>query len=98
MRTGDDSNTLGFNKIVFLGTLGSVEVLDLDTKIGNFVQGKEFDALLVDVGGEDCINIDGFEDNDLAYVKRWVFMGDDKSIRKVFVTGKEVAGKGFVES
>ncbi|KAG0647808.1 putative guanine deaminase [Hyphodiscus hymeniophilus] len=96
MRTGDDKNTLQFNEIVFLGTLGSAQVLDLDSKVGNFEQGKEFDALLVDVGGRDCINIDGFEEDDLALVKKWVFMGDDRSIRRVWVAGKEVAGKDFV--
>ena len=98
MRTGDDKNTLGFNEIVFLGTLGSAQVLDLDSKIGNFENGKEFDALLVDVGGKDCINIDGWEDDDLALVKKWVFMGDDRSIRRVWVRGKEVAGKDFATS
>lgn len=89
MRTGDDKNTLGFSEIVFLGTLGSAQVLDLDKKTGNFEQGKEFDALLVDVGGKDCINIEGFEEDDLALVKKWVFIGDDRSIRKVWVSGNE---------
>jgi guanine deaminase len=98
MRTGDDKNTLSFNEIVFLGTLGSAQVLDLDTNIGNFEQGKEFDALLVDVGGRDCVNIEGWEEDDLALVKKWVFMGDDRSIRKVWVGGREVAGKDFAES
>ena len=51
MRTGNDKNTLSFHEIVFLGTLGNAQVLDLDTKIGNLEQGKEFDALLMDVGG-----------------------------------------------
>ena len=96
MRTGDDKNTLGFNEIVFLGTLGSAQVLDLETRIGNFEATKEFDALLVDVGGRDCINIDGWEEDDLALVKKWVFMGDDRSIRRVWVSGRQVAGKDFV--
>jgi len=93
MRTGDDRNTLGFNEIVYLGTMGSAKVVALDDKIGNFKPGKCFDALLVDVGLKDCINISGWENDDLALVKKWVFMGDDRSIRKVFVNGKFVAGK-----
>jgi guanine deaminase len=93
MRTGDDRNTLGFNEIVYLGTMGSAKVVALDGKIGNFKPGKCFDALLVDVGLKDCINISGWENDDLALVKKWVFMGDDRSIRKVFVNGKFVAGK-----
>ena len=47
MQTGDDGNTLGFNEIVFLATLGSAQVLDLDSKIRNFEQGKEFDHCLL---------------------------------------------------
>ena len=36
MQMDDDKNTVGFSGIVFLGTLGSAQVLDLDSKIGNF--------------------------------------------------------------
>ncbi|RDW73632.1 guanine deaminase [Coleophoma crateriformis] len=93
MRTGDDNNTLGFTEIVYLGTLGSAGVLSMQDQIGNFLPGKLFDALLIDVGGNDCINISGWEKDDLALVKKWVFMGDDRSIRKVFVNGVHVAGK-----
>ena len=93
MREDDDGYTLGFCEIVFLATMGSAQVLALDEKIGNFRPKKAFDALLVDVGGEDCINIAGWEKDDLALVKKWVFMGDDRSVRKVFVNGKCVAGK-----
>jgi guanine deaminase len=93
IRTGDETNVLGFNEIVYLGTMGSARVLDLDQKLGNFEPGKCFDALLIDVGLSDCINISGWEKDDLALVKKWVFMGDDRSIRKVFVNGKLVAGK-----
>ncbi|RFU23680.1 hypothetical protein B7463_g12658, partial [Scytalidium lignicola] len=93
IHTGDDKNVLGFNEIVYLGTMGSARVLSLDQKVGNFKPGKCFDALIVDVGLNDCININGWEKDDLALVKKWVFMGDDRSIRKVFVNGKLVAGK-----
>jgi len=61
--------------------------------VGNFKVGKSFDALLVDVGLEDNINTSGHERDDMALLKKWVFMGDDRSIRKVFVAGKLVAGK-----
>ncbi|KAH8807563.1 hypothetical protein F5884DRAFT_899938 [Xylogone sp. PMI_703] len=93
MHTGDDNNVLSFNEVVYLGTMGSAQVVGLDHKVGNFKPGKSFDALIVDVGLNDCINISGWEKDDLALVKKWVFMGDDRSIRKVFVNGKLVAGK-----
>lgn len=98
MREGDEKMVLGFTEIVFLGTLGSAQVLDLQDKIGNFEKGKLFDALLVDVGGDDCINISGWENDSLALLKKWVFMGDDRSIRKVWVGGKLVSGKDVKKS
>lgn len=93
MHTGNEEWKLDFEEIVYLGTMGSAQVVSLDDKVGNFEPGKRFDALVVDVGGRDNINISGWEDDDLALVKKWVFMGDDRSIRKVYVDGKLVAGK-----
>jgi guanine deaminase len=93
MHTADDSCKLNFEEIVYLATIGSARVLSLEDKIGNFEPKKSFDALVVDTGLEDCINISGWEKNDLALVKKWIFMGDDRSIRKVYVNGRLVAGK-----
>jgi guanine deaminase len=59
MHTGNDEWTLNFEEIVYLGTLGSAHVVALEDKIGNFQPGKCFDALIMDVGLEDCINISG---------------------------------------
>ncbi len=93
IHTGDPHWKLSFEEIVFLGTMGGAQVCAMDHKIGNFEPGKMFDALVVDVGLKDNINVNGWEENDLALVKKWVFMGDDRSIRKVFVNGRLVAGK-----
>ncbi|KAL9620777.1 MAG: hypothetical protein Q9160_004677 [Pyrenula sp. 1 TL-2023] len=89
----DDSLVLGFGEIVYLATLGNARVLSLDDKIGSLQPGKQFDALMIDVGLNDSINVSGWESNSLALVKKWVFLGDDRSIRAVFVNGKLVAGK-----
>lgn len=91
--TGDDKWVLKFDELVYLATMGGAEVCSLDDRIGNFEPGKEFDALLVDVGLNDNINVKDWEQNAEAMLKKWVFMGDDRSIRKVFVAGKMVAGK-----
>ena len=93
MHTGSDEWTLAFSELVFLATMGAAQVVALDDKIGNFEPGKCFDALVIDTGLEDNINVSGWEKDDLALVKKWVFMGDDRSIRRVFVNGKLVAGK-----
>lgn len=93
MHTGDASWKLSFEEIVFLGTMGGAQVCAMEDKIGNFEPGKMFDALVVDVGLRDNINVNGWEGDDQALVKKWVFMGDDRSIRLVYVNGKLVAGK-----
>jgi guanine deaminase len=93
IRTGDPSWRLSIEEIIFLGTLGGAQVCGMEDKIGNFEPGKCFDALLIDVGLNDNINSDGWEHDDLALVKKWVFLGDDRSIRLVWVSGQLVAGK-----
>ncbi|MCJ1232646.1 hypothetical protein MMC14_000599 [Varicellaria rhodocarpa] len=93
IHTGDQSLKLGFEEIVFLATMGGAQVCAMEDRIGNFEPGKMFDALVVDVGQEDNINVTGWEEDDLALVKKWVFMGDDRSIRLVYVNGRLVAGK-----
>ncbi|OAP57274.1 guanine deaminase [Fonsecaea erecta] len=95
--TGDPAWKLDFAELVYLATMGGAEVCALDHKVGNFAVGKAFDALLVDVGLDDNINTNGFEHDDMALLKKWVFMGDDRSIRKVFVGGRLVAGKDLKE-
>ncbi|KAL0193623.1 hypothetical protein M9458_011919 [Cirrhinus mrigala] len=41
--------TLSFEEVFRLATLGGSEALSLDDQIGNFVVGKDFDALRVNV-------------------------------------------------
>ncbi|KAK4946306.1 hypothetical protein LTR10_014504 [Elasticomyces elasticus] len=93
IHTGNPAWKLSFEELVYLATMGGAEVCALDHTVGNFKVGKQFDALLVDVGLEDNINTGGHEHDDMALLKKWVFMGDDRSIRKVFVGGRLVAGK-----
>ena len=93
MHTGEEKWVLKFEEVCYLATMGGAEVCTLGDKVGNFEVGKTFDALVVDTGLDDNINTSGFEADDLALLKKWVFMGDDRSIRKVFVGGKLVAGK-----
>lgn len=96
LKADDERYILGFSEIVYLATLGGARVVDMEDKIGNFEVGKQFDALVVDVDGVISVDpllwIQGKESHDEAMVKKWVFLGDDRTIRKVFVGGKEVAG------
>jgi len=45
---------------------------------------------------EDVINASGWEGDDQTLVKKWVFLGDDRSIRTVWVNGRLVAGHDAV--
>jgi len=84
---------LSFKEAFFLATLGGSQVLGLDDKIGNFEVGKEFDALVIDAEAKDspfdCFNADDSKD----VVQKFLMLGDDRNIQKVFVAGKLVSGQ-----
>lgn len=90
VRENDSRYVLRFSEIVYMSTMGGADVLDMQDKIGNFEVGKSFDALLVDV--KDVISVDdslwnsGYDGVE-AMVKKWVFLGDDRTIRQVWVNG-----------
>ncbi|KAI8902563.1 hypothetical protein BC833DRAFT_613888 [Globomyces pollinis-pini] len=48
---GKDYTALNFAEVFYLATLGGAKTMDLDSKIGNFVVGKDFDALVVNYPG-----------------------------------------------
>lgn len=94
-----DRYVLGFSEIVYLATLGGAKVVGMEERIGSFEQGKKFDALLVDVEGVVSVDSglwEGEEDGSEAMLKKWVFLGDDRNIRRVWVDGKLVAGCDLV--
>lgn len=95
LQTDDERYILSFSELVYLATLGGANVVGMKDKIGNFEVGKEFDALVVDVKGvisvdEQMWEAESGKDEDL--VKKWVFLGDDKTVKRVFVAGRLVSG------
>ena len=68
---------LALAEIIYLATMGGAEVCSLEDRVGNFVVGKEFDALLIDPAVEDG-NVDvfdeDFEDWD-RILSKWAFNG-----------------------
>lgn len=96
LKMNDSRYVLGFPEIVYLATMGGARVVDMEDKIGNFEVGKQFDALVVDLEGvisADTSLWEHGEGDGEAMVKKWVFLGDDRTIRKVYVDGKLVAGR-----
>lgn len=96
IRTGNEGCILHFAELIYLATMGGARVVGMEHKIGNFEKGKRFDALLVDVKGvvsAESSLLESEEDQNETMVKKFVFLGDDRNIRKVFVDGKLVAGE-----
>lgn len=89
---------LSYREGVYLATLGGAQALNMDQTVGNFVRGKEFDALLVDVatGAIDTWPKTLLEEGKsaeqrlLELVQRFVYVGDDRNILKVYVQGRQV--------
>lgn len=72
----------------------------IDKKVGNFVAGKDFDALLVDIG-RDPVDFDAISnpatkprgDRLLELLQKFIYVGDDRNIKQVFVKGVQVVGE-----
>lgn len=75
-----------------LATLNGAISLNLENDLGNFVEGKLFDALIVDVFACPQIPRSGLlEAESLANLfEKFLFCGDDRCISSVFVNGKQI--------
>lgn len=94
-RCMDSENTLSVNEGLYLATLGGAEVCGLDHIIGNFREGKYFDAQLVDVSKGPIDIFDFALPTDAVerleyFMDKWVYIGDDRNTVKVWVAGKEL--------
>jgi guanine deaminase len=66
----------------------------LEDKVGNFVKGKEFDAIIVDLG-KTCGNPAVWynpEDDLETLVEKFLFGGDNRNIKEVYVCGRLIGG------
>ncbi|KAJ3019660.1 UNVERIFIED_CONTAM: hypothetical protein HDU68_010575 [Siphonaria sp. JEL0065] len=89
---------LSYAEAFHLATVGGAECLSLGNVVGNFLVGKEFDALIVNPTVEGS-PVDVFEgDTTLEIFQRFLFLGDDRNIEKVFVKGKNRKTVKLVES
>ncbi|KAI0555224.1 guanine deaminase [Xylaria curta] len=92
---------LSVEEVLYLATRGGAQVLGLADKVGVFEVGKQWDAQLVDLGtvpddvAEDDqaihgnVDVFGWETWD-ERVAKWVFNGDDRNTKKVWVQGRLV--------
>lgn len=93
---------LSVDEVLYLATRGGAEVVGLKDKVGAFEEGMEWDAQLVGLGtvgedgqphGDDGGDVDlfGSETETLEEsVAKWLYNGDDRNTKKVWVKGRLV--------
>lgn len=90
--TEEKTAGLSYSEAFYLATLGGARALGMESQIGNFLQGKEFDALVVDVTSPlSAIDVFGHETTE-NLLEKFLYLGDDRNISHVIVQGKRVAG------
>lgn len=93
--------------LLYLATLGGAEVCNLEKKAGSLEVGKDFDAVVAsvreDAGNPNLWGVD--LDQELGrvaevgkeelqgMVERFLFCGDDRNVRRVYVRGRLIGGK-----
>jgi guanine deaminase len=98
-----DRERLSVEEVLFLATRGGAEVVGLEGRVGGFGVGMEWDAQLVGlgfVGGDGEVEGEGEEDGGNVdvfgwekwpeRVAKWVFNGDDRNTKRVWVRGRLV--------
>ncbi|KYN38360.1 Guanine deaminase [Trachymyrmex septentrionalis] len=88
--TRDNYTPLNYKDVFHMATLGGAKALAIDDKIGNLMEGKEFDALIVDMNAEGSL-LDNFKEYTLEEnFQRFIYAGDERNIVSVYVKGKQV--------
>lgn len=98
--TKNDEDKLSVAEVLYLATVGGAKVCGLEDKVGNFAVGKKWDAQHIDILTKGS-RIDIFpwtapKDKYVLldyYVQKWLFLGDDRNCRQVWVAGKSVVDK-----
>uniref|UniRef100_A0A2K6FEH1 Guanine deaminase n=1 Tax=Propithecus coquereli TaxID=379532 RepID=A0A2K6FEH1_PROCO len=89
-----NEKSLTIKEVFRLATLGGSQALGLDSEIGNFEVGKEFDALLINPKASDSpIDLfygDVVGDISETVIQKFLYLGDDRNIEEVYVGGKQV--------
>lgn len=62
----------------------------MEEKIGNFEVDKEFDALIIDMNIKNSATDYLQECNPLELLQKFIFLGDDRNVIHVYVSGKKV--------
>ena len=95
-----DRKKLSVEECLYLATMGGAKCLGLEGKVGGFEVGMQWDAQLVEL--DDAVDREEGEADDRGPVElwgkeiwgekvaKWLFCGDDRNTKKVFVRGRLV--------
>ena len=111
--TGFAGRQLPVPALLYLATRGGAEVCGLQARIGALAPGMAFDALVAsvrdDAGNPALWGVDmdaalggrgtgkGAKEELEGMLERFLFCGDDRNIRRVYVQGRLVGGKEFAK-
>lgn len=99
--------TVGVEEALWLATRGGARVLGMEGDIGGFEDGMFFDAQMIELGrvveenenenegedeGEGAVDVFGWESWE-EKVAKWMWTGDDRNVRGVWVGGRCVHSK-----
>ena len=92
-----DRRKIGFEEALWLATRGGAKVLDMEAEIGGFEKGMCWDAMYVELtseeegGSEGNVDVFGWESRE-ERIAKWVWCGDDRNVKAVWVGGRVVSG------
>lgn len=75
---------LSLAEVFYLATLGGAQALAIESLTGNFIKGKKFDALVIDVSSLDLLETYTLD----QLFQKLIYLGDDRNVQKVYVNGK----------
>jgi len=95
MKSKQDQQKLTTAEVLFLATVGGAQVLNVDSYLGKFETGFQFDAQLIDLNVENSpLDLFPFQQGRWQeLLDKWLFNGDDRNTVKVFVNGRCVVSK-----
>eukprot|EP00877_Chromochloris_zofingiensis_P000040 jgi/Chrzof1/10036/Cz04g24270.t1 len=76
-----------WEEALYLATMGGAHALGLDSTIGSFAVGNQFDALLIDTKATGCFDVFPHE-GPAQLLEKFLNNGDDRNIAQVFVQGR----------
>lgn len=110
MKTKSDHDKLSVNDALYLATLGGARVVGMADQLGTFEAGKKWECQQIDLL-QPCMHFFDFLNPTLEGLERgepeelgkfqdlidkWVFNGDDRNVRQVYVNGRCVVDKSVV--